>query len=358
MDCTVDLNATWKDCERHVEEVTKLVREILNGDRGVQQAAPALLERLELLKSSCHLAKGQSDLLAQREKVAVRAMQTQAAASVSQMGQLPSSMRITQIAGRQQLVSGNQTYLQGVQHQPLLQSGSPQLQVLTPTTTNILLTGGALSGQVPMNAMQTTCTNMDGSQMSPSFQTMTTSQPVSYIVPTTALSSAHVTQLRPSQASSLNPVGATRVVQIQQQPQMNHSSHPGTLPGQMAFSGISNGAMNSGLAANVAFLPSPAAQNGFLSSTMAGRHGQAHHSASSTSPCIPPSAFAPPTTSIQDNSPTLTGSKRGAAPIDQLQAFKRVRDASSCQPGDGLTLGTTQDMRHRGPHSERAQPSS
>lgn len=41
---------------------------------------------LELLKASCRLAKGQSDLLAQREKVAVRAVQTQAAASVAQSG--------------------------------------------------------------------------------------------------------------------------------------------------------------------------------------------------------------------------------------------------------------------------------
>ena len=42
---------------------------------------------LSLLKASCRLAKGQSELLAQREKVAVRTVQTQAAASVSQMGE-------------------------------------------------------------------------------------------------------------------------------------------------------------------------------------------------------------------------------------------------------------------------------
>ena len=53
----------------------------------LSDSAPASFAGLELLKSSCHLAKGQSDLLAQREKVAVRAMQTQAAASVSQMGE-------------------------------------------------------------------------------------------------------------------------------------------------------------------------------------------------------------------------------------------------------------------------------
>lgn len=52
---------------------------------------------LDLLKASCRLAKGQSELLAQREKVAVRTVQTQAAASVSQMGkpelQLPQHIR-------------------------------------------------------------------------------------------------------------------------------------------------------------------------------------------------------------------------------------------------------------------------
>ena len=42
---------------------------------------------LHLLKSSCRLARGQSELLAQRAKEAVRTVQSQAAASVSQMGE-------------------------------------------------------------------------------------------------------------------------------------------------------------------------------------------------------------------------------------------------------------------------------
>ena len=69
MDSSIDLSSTWKDCERHVEQLTQLVRQasclcywnthttgspevltvgavqILTGEQGAQQTAPALLER-------------------------------------------------------------------------------------------------------------------------------------------------------------------------------------------------------------------------------------------------------------------------------------------------------------------------
>lgn len=57
--------------------------------------------------------------------------------------------------------------------------------------------GGNLPGQASVQAVQT-CT-VDASQLSPHLPSMTSAQPVSYILPAATIGSAHLTQLRPSQ---------------------------------------------------------------------------------------------------------------------------------------------------------------
>lgn len=72
MDSGIDLNSTWEDCERHIDQLARLVHrvalsaiswfyerlsrssvpflthlvgQILSGDEGVQQVTPSMLER-------------------------------------------------------------------------------------------------------------------------------------------------------------------------------------------------------------------------------------------------------------------------------------------------------------------------
>ncbi|KAK9822403.1 hypothetical protein WJX74_001774 [Apatococcus lobatus] len=308
MDSNIDLDGTWKDCERHVEQLTQLVRQILSGDQGAQQAAPALLERLDLLKASCRLARGQSELLSQREKVAVRTVQHQAAASVTQMAQNPTSVRLAQATGRQQ------TYLPGV-----LQQGSHQLQVLTPAN-NIVLTGGNLPGQASMQAVQT-CT-VDASQLSPHLSSMNSPQSVSYILPAATIGSAQMAPLRPSQAAGTR----ARMMQVHQQQQQSQTSTSpaSTLPGQAALPGVSNAALGS-----LSYLQSSSLLHSSLGNPQLQRHAATLGAGRAQSP------FGVPTSTIPNASGNLASptNRHPATPTEQLHAAKRMRKAA---PGNSF----------------------
>ena len=42
MDTTIDLNGTWKDCERHIDQLTQLVRQVHFGSSARPLAAKVL----------------------------------------------------------------------------------------------------------------------------------------------------------------------------------------------------------------------------------------------------------------------------------------------------------------------------